>query len=163
MLIFFCGANSMGSNLLKHYIPSWETLWSEDCVNQLRPWDLLEGCLSRGLQSCRKRLATCGPGSGVSGCGSSLPSQVQVILRQPPIRSTVDVSSAVTMAITLATSSAEGSNWGWIWVPHFWILPEALGLFKGEQGRGGFAARVALESLTAFLLCSALTVGIYAV
>lgn len=55
------------------------------------------------------------------------PSWVQVSLKEPPISTTVDVSTAIRMAITLATSSAEGSDWGRMWCPTSEHTPEEQG------------------------------------
>ena len=58
--LFFCGAESTGSFLLKHYNPSREALCSEDRVrtgSHPRPQAHLEQSLSLRLQSCRNSSA----------------------------------------------------------------------------------------------------------
>lgn len=130
--LFFCGANGMGSDLLKHYVGRWKMLWLGDCVSHLHPRDSLERCLLWGLQSCRKRSAPRAWGQMLLAVTPPSPARSEFPSSSHLFIHSCCLSSAIHMAGALTTPLAEVSDWGQIWGPHFWTVSWGYWAIEGR-------------------------------
>ena len=110
--LFFCGAKSTGSFLLKHYIPSREALCSED---KSEDWESStspgpsRAVLVAGAAVLQKQLSALGHGQILLAAVPPFSSKIGASFKQPPIHSTLSRSSVRTvMALPLVQQKGPG-------------------------------------------------------